>query len=684
MYYASQQVNTVSKYILQYALSNIKDGFEPSLKQIFEKYTKIIMDETAGMLVLRKLKNMNYEFFLGLVLENTSTVVYKGTLFMNESEYLDIDIDDLFSEENTSQREVTDIKISGNLYIRPLFTIGESLGIVMGAVLSTFGNEDIKALVNFCRSKIEIPTEVLGFVEKKARYIDSKGIKYLVLMTAGRICNFNNPKLLKMVLDLKLSIDISIQEMELLETRGGFSLFHLINFLKDFGYTARMYLLVYIAFLYYLVLYQKNELTEFLMNSYPDKACQQILFDMVILHSNVDLVEEYFLKVEPNSENIIRVASMAYRCDREDLIRFLLNNSDKIKSDLDENAVMTAIKNKNYGLIKKIIEKYPKSVSIACLKTAVESDEVRIAKLIIDAGVDLTSPDFEGIEIASSNKNVGMLRLLLENGAIFGLYNSPDILELCYIQGFEVTKHLMERFGNDSSGAKISEIDIKAGTRLKFNKTLLYLIVLFSNYPGNFKDIGNFDMVKLLVESGVDLSDSNRNGVLAACKLGLKRTLKYLSDNNAVMDYICICYLKRAYIDNDIELVEMILEYYVDLGTLKRRINSDKKEREGLQDHSHLDNENSDRFEEYKVVKTLLEKCKPIENYDLLNVMEMAISWELFDVLKLLATYEIKFHIDTSYSYNIFNTAIINENIEMVEYLLKNRYIIEGSQFLET
>ncbi|OMH78431.1 hypothetical protein AX774_g8182 [Zancudomyces culisetae] len=501
MYYASQQVNTVSKYILQYALSNIKDGFEPSLKQIFEKYTKIIMDETAGMLVLRKLKNMNYEFFLGLVLENTSTVVYKGTLFMNESEYLDIDIDDLFSEENTSQREVTDIKISGNLYIRPLFTIGESLGIVMGAVLSTFGNEDIKALVNFCRSKIEIPTEVLGFVEKKARYIDSKGIKYLVLMTAGRICNFNNPKLLKMVLDLKLSIDISIQEMELLETRGGFSLFHLINFLKDFGYTARMYLLVYIAFLYYLVLYQKNELTEFLMNSYPDKACQQILFDMVILHSNVDLVEEYFLKVEPNSENIIRVTSMAYRCDREDLIRFLLNNSDKIKSDLDENAVMTAIKNKNYGLIKKIIEKYPKSVSIACLKTAVESDEVRIAKLIIDAGVDLTSPDFEGIEIASSNKNVGMLRLLLENGAIFGLYNSPDILELCYIQGFEVTKHLMERFGNDSSGAKISEIDIKAGTRLKFNKTLLYLIVLFSNYPGNFKDIGTYEIILMMVNS---------------------------------------------------------------------------------------------------------------------------------------------------------------------------------------
>ncbi|OMH79892.1 hypothetical protein AX774_g6683 [Zancudomyces culisetae] len=43
---------------------------------------------------------------------DTSTVVYKGTLFMNEGECLDIDIGNLFSGKIEFKRNLTDLKIS--------------------------------------------------------------------------------------------------------------------------------------------------------------------------------------------------------------------------------------------------------------------------------------------------------------------------------------------------------------------------------------------------------------------------------------------------------------------------------------------------------------------------------------------------------------------------------------------
>ncbi|OMH79921.1 hypothetical protein AX774_g6655 [Zancudomyces culisetae] len=52
MHYVSQQVDAVSKYIFQYALSNSEDSLDSNLRTIFESYTRIQMNETIVVLAL--------------------------------------------------------------------------------------------------------------------------------------------------------------------------------------------------------------------------------------------------------------------------------------------------------------------------------------------------------------------------------------------------------------------------------------------------------------------------------------------------------------------------------------------------------------------------------------------------------------------------------------------------------
>ncbi|OMH83290.1 hypothetical protein AX774_g3202 [Zancudomyces culisetae] len=138
MYYASQQVDTISKYIIEYVLLDTEYGHQWALEIILKKYARIGMNETVGMLILRKMKKMNYKTILELALKHkwknilneslkmymvidrkTSTVVYMNTLSINNKECLDIDTNDLFSDLDRRLIDLTDIKISDSLYIRP-------------------------------------------------------------------------------------------------------------------------------------------------------------------------------------------------------------------------------------------------------------------------------------------------------------------------------------------------------------------------------------------------------------------------------------------------------------------------------------------------------------------------------------------------------------------------------------
>ncbi|OMH84296.1 putative ankyrin repeat protein [Zancudomyces culisetae] len=179
--------------------------------------------------------------------------------------------------------------------------------------------------------------------------------------------------------------------------------------------------------------------------------------------------------------------------------------------------------------------------------------------------------------------------------------------------------------------------------------------------------LGNFDMVKLLVKNGVELSDPARNGIRISCRLGFKKTLKYLLDNNAAVGNLCRYQLEYACLIEDIRLVKTILAYYVGLGVLQKKDKTDTKEEE-LQHDLFLGHENTVCSKEYRITKILLDRGKPMQNGDLLYGINTAIKTNNIEILKLLLTYKI----DLNDAGEIAEFAVQMGNIEVVKLLLEN------------
>ncbi|OMH84217.1 hypothetical protein AX774_g2263 [Zancudomyces culisetae] len=352
---------------------------------------------------------------------NTSTVVYKGTIFMNEGEYLDVDIGSLFLENSESEKDLIDIKISHSLYFRPLVASRLGMKVLFKKLRTTLQTMAVEALIYVYDAKIKLPLGVSVSVEKNIKFTASKAILYSILVAARRSCELDIIELLKRVLEFNIKVTLSIQELRAFNNVYNMYTFgRSIAFIKKYGYETNMELLIYMACLCYSICWDREEQVKLLEDNYPDAICQQMLFDAAIFHEKTSLVKEYFFKVELNSENIRKITEMAYDRGYIDMIKFLLNHSDKLKGDLDENAIMIAIEHSDYELTKEIINKYPNIVSASCLAEAVESGDIRIAKLLINSGINLKSPEFNGITIANRNNDINMLQLLLENGASDG------------------------------------------------------------------------------------------------------------------------------------------------------------------------------------------------------------------------------------------------------------------------
>ncbi|OMH83202.1 putative ankyrin repeat protein L63, partial [Zancudomyces culisetae] len=192
--------------------------------------------------------------------------------------------------------------------------------------------------------------------------------------------------------------------------------------------------------------------------------------------------------------------------------------------------------------------------------------------------------------------------------------------------------------------------------------------------------LGNFKMVKLLVENGVDLSDPKTNGVRIACRLGFTKTLKYLLDNNAVLGRICRYQLEYACLTEDIGLVKIILGYYDNLGVLEKRETSNTKEDEEPQNDSLLDNENSGHSEKYKITNTLLETGEPIQNSDLVDGIKASASVANIEILKLLLTYKINYNGNYNDNFEIDEAAVQTGNVDVVKTFLDNGISVDGDE----
>ncbi|OMH82819.1 putative ankyrin repeat protein L63 [Zancudomyces culisetae] len=811
--------------------------------------------------------------------KNTSTVVHKCTLFMNESEYLDIDIGKLFSANNESIEEETDIRISDSICIKPLITNIDASGILMCEMFDIAGESDIEMLIDICNTKFEFPPDIAGAVGTDIRCIGNKFMICCILEAALESCALNNLEFLIRVLDFERHTKISFRVLESIVNAKGAALDEELNeFVWEYGYQEEMDLLIYIICTYYAIRLDRKEIVSYLKDNYSSSKHAQIAFDAAIHHSKEDIVKMCFFIVELNSENIRKLTLMAYRCISVDLIRFLLKNSDRLEGDLDEVALKTAVKKNDYELAQEIVNKYLNTASISCLEEAVKSRNIISAKLLIESGVNLKSSEFKGIRIASENDDVDVLQLLLENGASVGLLVKNVIENLCSIKNYEIAERLTKLFSKNEDKVKVkanvkpktSEGQFKDKTRLRFNKTILCLIIENQHYNQNntnmyfehesvlgsvglyenlveiinsgkknitdvcvlyltnpsgdsrvnriaracydslveiikyiakndlqstFNDteyneinefmdqkkvvlndrhyelvkselvnrnfellkiivengadidlhnsmflrtafkvgdidwidyfiskgaklkggsdgfeeacrsnkievlkhwiknggvvpknpeyecikmaclLGNFDMVKLLVESGVDLSNPERNGVRIACRLGLKRTLKYLMDNNAILGNICRYQLERVCLIRNIDLVKTILEYYDGLGKLEKWNKKNIKKGRKLKIINHLDQQNTDRLDEYSLTKALLEKGEPIHNSDLLDGVEAAVIVANTEVLGLFLTYE--FNLDDIYK--ILRIAVQLGNTDVVKVFMDNGFIIESN-----
>ncbi|OMH79920.1 hypothetical protein AX774_g6654 [Zancudomyces culisetae] len=100
---------------------------------------------------------------------------------------------------------------------------------------------------------------------------------------------------------------------------------------------------------------------------------------------------------------------MEYDCGSVNPIKLLLDNCEKLKGNLDENALKAAIKKKDHGMVHEVLNNYPDIVNISCLAEAMKSGDVTIAKLLIEAGVKLKLPEYKGIRMASGNISIDIL-----------------------------------------------------------------------------------------------------------------------------------------------------------------------------------------------------------------------------------------------------------------------------------
>ncbi|OMH85046.1 putative ankyrin repeat protein L25 [Zancudomyces culisetae] len=317
-----------------------------------------------------------------------------------------------------------------------------------------------------------------------------------------------------------------------------------------------------------------------------------------------------------------------------DIIEYIVENDPEITFNNTEHCETNELENeKDVELLND--EHYELA------KSELVSRNFKMLKLLIEHGMSVNSHDSLILRTAYKAGDIDWIDYFISKGAKLR-DESDGFEEACESDKVEVLQHWMKNGG---------------------------VVPMNPEYPcikmACLK--GNFDMVKLLVENGVDLSDPEYNGVRIACRLGLKRTLKYLLNNNAVVGDNCRYQLERVCVVGDIGLVKMILEYYDGLGVLEMRENTNTKDGE-LKNVSWLDDENTDCVEEYKITKTLLKNGEPIQNSDLFDRVIAAVILANIEILKLLLSYNF----DSNIASKILKFAVQLENIDVVKALLEN------------
>jgi len=272
-----------------------------------------------------------------------------------------------------------------------------------------------------------------------------------------------------------------------------------------------------------------------------------------------------------------------------DVVELLIKNSANINAKTNYGLpIIIEASSKGHSDIVKLLIDSGVDVDIrdtgenaTALINAVRMNHLETAKILIDNGANVNAihgDHWTSLTYASSNKNIAMIKLLEKNGA-----GKEDLSDKAYLfkavakGGLAKVKSLINAGMDVNTRDNYGMIALVNASRNGHTEIVKFLIDNGAD-KSYFEDAliatSNIDIVKLLIDYGVDINASNRyynNALTLAAVYGYSDIVKLLIENGANINYAGeegSTALMNASSQNHIEIVKLLLDNGADVNAI--------------------------------------------------------------------------------------------------------------------